>query len=188
MLVLTASRFSAQSTDQQSVVREEARAVLIEIPVNVVDRAGNPVERLTVEDFEVYDDGKKQQITGFDVLDQRRPIPRAAPGEPPIHPAARRHFLLLFDLSFGSPKGVVNARRAARDFVVTRMKELDLAAVATYSVEQGMRLLVTFTADRTQDLASAIDTLGFPTLSDRTPDPLALVMTQPSGSNATGFS
>ena len=67
------------------------------------------------------------------------------------------------------------------------MKELDLAAVATYSVEQGMRLLVTFTADRTQ-LASAIDTLGFPTLSDRTPDPLALVMTQPSGSNATGFS
>jgi VWFA-related protein len=185
--ILVASPFSAQSADPQSVVREEAKAVLIEIPVNVVDRDGRPVEGMTPEDFEVFDDGKKQQITGFDVLDQRRPIPPPSPGEPPIHPAARRHFLLLFDLSFGSPKGIVNARRAARDFVVTRMKELDLAAVATYSIEHGMKLLVTFTGDRTQ-LAAAIDTLGFPTLADRSPDPLAFVMAPPSGSNSTGFS
>lgn len=185
-LLLTASQFSAQFRDEKSSVREEAKAVLIEVPVNVIDRDGNPVEGLTAQDFEVYDDGKKQPITGFEILDQRRPIPKPAPGEPPIHPAARRHFLLLFDLSFGSPKGIVNARRAARDFVVTRMKELDLAAVATYSIEHGMKLLVTFTSDRTQ-LGAAIDTLGFPTLADRSPDPLAFVMTQPSGSNATGF-
>jgi len=178
--------FSAQSREEKGGVREEARAVLIEVPVNVIDRDGRPVERLTAEDFEVYDDGKRQEITGFEVLDQRRPLPAPGPGEPPIHPAARRHFLLLFDLSFGSPKGIVNARRAARDFVVTRMKDLDLAAVATHSVEHGLRLLVTFTGDRTQ-LAAAIDTLGFPTLADRSPDPLAFVMTQPSGSNATGF-
>ncbi|MFN2385515.1 MAG: VWA domain-containing protein [Thermoanaerobaculia bacterium] len=185
-LLLATSPFSAQSRDEKSAVREEAKAVLIEVPVNVIDRNGNPVEGLTAEDFEVFDDGKKQPITGFEILDQRRPIPKASPGEPPIHPSARRHFLLLFDLSFGSPKGIVNARRAARDFVVTRMKELDLAAVATYSIEDGMKLLVTFTGDRTQ-LAAAIDTLGFPTLADRTPDPLAFVLTQPSGSNATGF-
>lgn len=182
-----ASSPSLSQTSEKGNVREETRVTLVEIPVNVLDRSGRTVEGLTAADFEVFDDGRKQEITGFEVLDQRRPLPPPSPGEPPIHPAARRHFLLLFDLSFGSPKGIVNARRAARDFVVTRMKELDLGAVATYSTEQGMKLLVTFTSDRTQ-LAAAIDTLGFPGLADRSPDPLAFVLTQPSGSNATGFS
>lgn len=184
LLIPSASR--AQEPVEKSTVREETRVMLVEVPVNVVDRAGRPVEGLTAADFEVFDDGKPQPITGFDVLDQRRPLPAPVPGEPPIHPAARRHFLLIFDLSFGSPKGIVNARKAAREFVVNRMKELDLGAVATYSTESGMKLLVTFTSDRTQ-LAAAIDTLGFPTLADRSADPLSFLITPPSQSNATGF-
>ena len=184
---LAASPVSAHGEKpQETTVREEARAVLVEVPVNVVDKAGRPVEGLTAADFEVYDDGKKQTITGFDIFDLRKPLPPARPDEPPLHPAARRHFLILFDLSFGSPKAVVNSRRAAREFVVNRMKDSDLAAVATFSVEQGLRLLVSFTEDRGQ-LAAAIDSLGFSPLADRTPDPLGLVMVPPSQSNATGF-
>ena len=171
---------------QETTVREEASVTLIEVPVNVTDKDGHPVENLKAEDFEVYDDGKKQAITGFDVLDERGTAVPPSAEDAPIHPAARRHFLLLFDLTFGSPRGIVIARRAARDFVVNRMKDLDLAAVATYSVENGLRLLVTFSGDRAQ-LASAIDTLGFPTLADRRPDPLSLVITEPSQSNSTGF-
>ena len=155
------------------------------MPVNVIDKAGNPVENLTAEDFEIFDDGKKQPVTGFEILDQRKPV-AARPSDDPVNPAARRHFLLLFDLSFGTPKAVVNARRAARDFVVNRMKDLDMAAVATFSVETGMRLLVTFTRDRTQ-LAAAIDTLGIALLADRTPDPLGFTIVPPSQSNAQGF-
>ena len=170
----------------ETTVREEATATLIEVPVNVTDKDGRPVENLKAEDFEVYDDGKKQAITGFEVLDERGTVIPPAAEEEPINPAARRHFLILFDLSFGSPRGIVNARRAARDFVVNRMKDLDRAAVATYSVEHGLRLLVTFSGDRAQ-LASAIDTLGFPTLAERRPDPLSLVITEPSQSNSTGF-
>ncbi|HLN58905.1 MAG TPA: VWA domain-containing protein, partial [Thermoanaerobaculia bacterium] len=172
---------------QETTVREEASVTLIEVPVNVTDKDGRPVENLKAEDFEVYDDGKKQTITGFDVLDERGTVVPPSAEDAPVHPAARRHFLILFDLTFGSPRGIVLARRAARDFVVNRMKDLDLAAVATYSVENGLRLLVTFSGDRAQ-LASAIDTLGFPTLSDRRPDPLSLVITEPSQSNSTGFS
>jgi VWFA-related protein len=167
-------------------VREEARVTLVEVPVNVIDKDGRPVENLKAEDFEVYDDGKSLPITGFEVLDQRRPVPAAVLGEVPINPAAQRHFLILFDLSFGSPRGIVNARKAARDFVVNRMKDLDSAAVTTYSVEQGMKLVVTFTRDRTQ-LAAAIDTLGFPTLQERSSDPLSFVIRDPSPSSATGF-
>jgi VWFA-related protein len=177
----------AQSKREEPTVREEARVTLVEVPVNVVDSYGRSVERLTADDFEIYDDGKKQTITGFEILDQRKPIAPPSAGEPPIHPAAQRHFLLLFDLSFGTPKGIVNARRAARDFVVNRMKELDMAAVATYSIEQGVRLLVTFTRDRSQ-LAAAVDTLGLPALVDRSPDPLGFVLAPPTQSNAVGFS
>lgn len=189
VLLLTGLPSGAGAADKKSVppvrqVSQETRVTLVEVPVNVTDKAGNPVENLKAEDFEVTDDGKKQEITGFDVLDQRKGVPRAA-GADPINPAARRHFMIVFDLSFGTPKAIVNARRAARDFVVTRMKELDTAAVATFSVEQGMRLLVTFTRDRTQ-LAAAIDTLGFPTLADRTSDPLGFVIVPPSQSNAQG--
>jgi VWFA-related protein len=169
-----------------TTVREEASVTLIEVPVTVIDKDGRPVENLKAEDFEVYDDGKPQVITGFDVLDERGTVVPPSAEDFPIHPAARRHFLILFDLTFGSPRGIVIARRAARDFVVNRMKDLDLAAVATYSVENGLRLLVTFSGDRTQ-LAAAIDTLGFPTLLDRKPDPLSLILTEPSQSNSTGF-
>jgi len=186
VMVAPGPSLSADKPQTGSTVREEARVTLVEVPVNVIDKDDRAVENLTAEDFEVFDDGKKLPITGFEVLDQRRPVPAPVPGQPPINPAAQRHFLLLFDLSFGSPRGIVNARKAARDFVVTRMKELDMAAVATFSVEQGMKLAVTFTRDRTQ-LAAAIDTLGFPTLQERSPDPLGFVIRTPSQSNATGF-
>jgi VWFA-related protein len=155
-------------------VREEARVVVVEVPINVTDRDGHPVENLTAEDFEVFDDGKPQKVTGFEVLDQRKNVPLPLPGEPPINPAASRHFMLVFDLSFASSRGVLAARRSARDFVVTRMKDLDTAAVATYMVESGMRLVVPFTGDRTQ-LASAIDTLGLPSFQQRSPDALGFL-------------
>jgi VWFA-related protein len=177
---------AAQKAEPQSTVREEARVVVVEVPVNVTDREGHPVQNLKAEDFEVYDDGKPQKITGFEVLDQRQNLAPPAPGEPPLNPAASRHFLILFDISFASPRGVVAARRSARDFVVSRMKDLDTAAVATYSVETGVRLLLPFTSDRTQ-LASAVDTLGLPTLAERSPDPLGLIITQPNPSTTSAF-
>ncbi|HXM75322.1 MAG TPA: VWA domain-containing protein, partial [Thermoanaerobaculia bacterium] len=186
-LLLCATGFSGpEKADPKSGVREEARVVVVEVPVNVVDKDGHPVEGLTAEDFEVYDDGKQQPITGFEVLDQRKPLPAMTPGDNPINPAASRRFLLLFDLSFSSARGIVAARRSARDFVVTRMKELDTAAVATYSVETGFRLLIPFTGDRTQ-LASAIDTLGLPNLAERSPDPTGLLVTSPNQTSDSPF-
>lgn len=186
ILVLTAGALFAQKADSKPLpgqtVREEARVVVVEVPVNVTDKNGHPVENLTAEDFEVFDDGKRQTITGFEVLDQRKGIPPPLPGEAPINPAASRHFMLVFDLSFASPRGIVAARHAARDFVVTRMKDLDTAAVTTYSVETGVRLLVPFTGDRTQ-LAAAIDGLGMPTLMQRNPDQLGFLDTTANPTN-----
>ena len=47
---------------------EEASVLLVEVPVQVLV-AGRPVQSLTEESFEVYDDGERQEIIGFDVLD-----------------------------------------------------------------------------------------------------------------------
>jgi VWFA-related protein len=88
-------------------------------------------------------------------------------------PAARRQFLLLFDLSFTSLAGLARAREAATRFVSARLEPLDLAAVATFSANYGVRMLLGFTTDRSQ-LRRAIATLGV-LRPDRPADPLGLV-------------
>ena len=82
--------------------------VAVEVPVNVVDRDGQPVRGLTADDFEIFDDGERQKITGFEVVDLDVLQPSRRHGAPAGAGArrrrARRHFLLLFDLSFSSPR------------------------------------------------------------------------------------
>ena len=150
-------------------VRETAEVALVEVPVRVTDRDGRPLSGLTHKDFTLLDDGRPQQILGFDAIDLAEKV---HPGSgQALPPAARRRFLILFDFSFARPKSVVAARRAARELVLHGLGENDLAAVATYSVERGVRLLATFSSDRAQ-VARAIETLGFEVPSEL-PDPLA---------------
>jgi len=158
--------------DQPQSVQESAEVSLVEVPVRAVDRHGNLLRELTQKDFEVFDDGKKQEILAFDRIDLAQKA--MEPGAPEaIQPAARRHFLLLFDLSFAKPKAVLAARRAAKEFVLG-LPPNDLAGVATFSVEKGVRLLLTFSLDRVQ-LARAIDTLGLTDPGSLAEDPLAFV-------------
>jgi VWFA-related protein len=148
-------------------VRESAEVSLVEVPVRVTDRENRPVRGLTARDFTLTADGHPQTIVGFDAID----LADASLQTGAFPPAARRRFLLLFDLSFSRPRSIVGARKAAAEFVTRQIGPDDLAAVATYSVEQGFRLLVTFSSDRAQ-LARAIDTLGVD--AKREPvDPLA---------------
>jgi len=148
---------------------ESTQVVSVEVPVNVVDRDGNPIRGLKAEDFTVYDDGTKRPLSGFTVTDlttTTTTAPAAAPAETaPVRSEARRHFLLLFDLSFSSPTAILRARLAARDFVLGDLHPQDLAAIATYSLQNGPKLVVTFTADRAQ-LARGIDTLGMQSAED----------------------
>jgi VWFA-related protein len=152
--------------------RETAEAVLVEVPVRVTDREGKPIRNLTAAHFELFDDGKRQEIVGFDAIDLAHKGTEAE--EAPVNPAARRHFLILFDLSFAQPKAILAARRAAKEFVLSGMEDRDLAAVATLSVEKGIRLLVTFSQDRVQ-LARAIETLGIAEPANLASDPLEFI-------------
>jgi VWFA-related protein len=161
-----------QTDATKTPVRETAEVVLVEVPVRVVDRDGKPIRGLKPTDFELFDDGKKQQIVGFDAIDLAQKGRETPGGVEPVHPAARRHFLVLFDLTFARPSAIIAAQRAAKHFVLNGMADRDFAAVATFSVENGVRLLVTFSSDRVQ-LARAIDTLGITITEDLSKDPLA---------------
>lgn len=155
---------AARAQDAKDKVFEErARVVAVEVPVNVIDRQGEPVRGLTAEDFELEDEGREQPVTGFEVVDLNRPQEGPAAEEPlraeELPSSARRHFLLLFDISFSDPNAVIRARLAARELVLRNLHPTDLVAVATYSLETGPHLVLTFTPDRAQ-VAHAVDSLG----------------------------
>jgi VWFA-related protein len=147
-------------------VRETVNVNLVEVPVTVVDRNGNPVRGLTADKFELIDEGQKRPITSFEVIDFASQTPK---GVSPLNPAARRSFLLLFDLSFSSPLGRTKAQEAARNFIARSMQRRDLAAVGTIDVERGFRLLTAFTTDR-NILASAVSS----PVNFRSSDPLQI--------------
>jgi VWFA-related protein len=143
---------------------------VVSLPVFATGPDGRAVPDLRAEDFEVFDDGKPAAVVGFRALDATDPALAEKVEEAP---AARRQFLLLFDLSFTGVHGLVKARKAALDFVVHGLAPMDLAGVATYSATHGMKLLLNFTGDRAQ-IRRAVDSLGVLQL-DRRADPLGLV-------------
>src|SRR5437764_662872 len=135
-------------------LRETVNVNIVEVPVSVVDSSGNPIRGLTAANFEVYDGGKKQAITSFDKIDfGSKEVVNALS---PLNPAARRSFLLLFDLGFSTPHSLERAQDAARRFVSTAVQPRDLVGVGTIDTDRGFRLLTAFTTDH--DLvASAIN-------------------------------
>jgi VWFA-related protein len=140
---------------------------VVEIPVSVLDASGNPVRGLTAENFTLSDDRKKQPITSFDAIDFASAAARSAIA--PVNPAARRSFVLLFDLGFTSPRAMSRAQEAARHFVNENVGPRDLVAVSTVDPDRGFRFVTAFTTDR-QLVASAIASPS----SFRGADPLQL--------------
>jgi VWFA-related protein len=149
---------------------EAVEVTVVEVPVTVVDRAGNPVRGLTRENFEVYDDGKRAPIEYFEVVDLATVT--AAPGRP-IPPVAYRNFLLLFDLANSKPGTIQRAQTAARAFAGGNLTSRDLVAVAVSTPNNGLRMLTSFSADRAL-VQSAIDGIGS-SVQFRVADPLLLV-------------
>jgi VWFA-related protein len=182
-LLLAAGALLAQAPPADQFA-ERQDVVVVEVPVNVVDRDGQPVRGLTAADFEIYDAGQQQKITGVEVVDlEVLSQEERALDVQQLPSTQRRHFLLLFDLSFSTPSAILRARLAARDFVLKNLHPADLAAVATFSLEDGPRLVITFTPDRAQ-LARAVDTLGIRSvhaLASPHLDPLRFLVAPPAG-------
>jgi VWFA-related protein len=170
-LALVLAALPAAAQKDKKTFADTTSVVVVEVPVTVV-RDGEPVADLTAANFEIYDGKQQQKIIGFEVIDLQR-AESFDPLAEPMPIAARRHFMMLFDMAFSEPESIVKARRAARD-LVDQLHPTDLAGVAVYTSTRGAELLLGFTSDRRQ-VELAIETLGVPELVERTPDPLGLV-------------
>jgi VWFA-related protein len=180
VLALAVPSLSGAAPAAEKTFSDSTDVVVVEVPVQVL-RDGEPVRDLKADDFEVYEGRHKLPVTGFEVLDLNAVPDKPEAGFKKAKPvAARRHFLLLFDLGFSSPKAIAQARGAAAD-LLKGLHPVDLVAVASYMPSKGPQLLLGFTSDKDQ-IAKALDMLGQPQMFDRVPDPLRLVL------NSGGFS
>lgn len=149
----------------QAQLKESITVQYIEVPVTVVDRVGNPIRGLTQANFEILDEGKKRPVAGFEAVD----FSTRDASAPPIAAAARRNFLLLFDLTFSAPSSLARAQVAAREFVTKLVTHDDRVAVASVDVTHGFRLLTSFTTDHALVDAAIANPTGYKTF-----DPLQL--------------
>lgn len=177
----------AQEKAGESTFEETTDVIQVQVPINVVSKDGEPVTDLQASDFEVFDEGEKREIVGFETIDLTELDAEEADERLAELPrVARRNFLLLFDFSFSTASSIIKARQAAHDFVLEALHPSDLVAIATYSHEFGLRLVMTFTPDRAQ-LVRAIDTLGLsrrPGAATQLRDPLRFIVEPPRRSTS----
>ena len=142
---------------RDSTVPLESRVNLVPIRVVVRDVKGHPVANLRKEDFQVFEDGKLQEISHFSVetpasLAQAFVRPESAagatdpdPGKPVANFVPPSRFVaLLFDDVHVNLQDLTRTRLAAIRFVDTSVQPTDRVAVFTISGQSQMD----FTADR----------------------------------------
>jgi VWFA-related protein len=149
-----------QSTTQKN--RDEVVRIsvtLVQVDVAVSDGKGRPVPDLKAEDFEIFEDGRRQQITNFlHVSPRPAPPPEAAPARTPIEksvpaPPARlrnnqinRTIALVVDDLTLTVESSPFVRQALKKFVDEQMQPGDLVAIIRTGA--GMGALQMFTADK----------------------------------------
>jgi VWFA-related protein len=140
-------------------------ANVVVVDVTVLGRDGKAVENLTKDDFELYEDGKLQQLQGCDlqrletkVLPALNPPPKAlvrrdnplpAIAAPPATVAsARDHrlMILFFDFSSMQPADQIRATEAGVKFLSTQMTASDLVSIMVFG--SSLQTIQDFTADR----------------------------------------
>lgn len=160
------------------LLQHDVSVALKLIQVFVTDEKGNPVPGLAKADFELFDDGKKVEVTDFEdhVSAAAGPADTEAGEEPGLIPPAGppgsgsplmpRRFILLFDFAYNNPRGIVQAKTAARHFLETGLHPEDEAGIISISMSRGLAVHETLTT-RHDLVAKAVDNLSMKNASGR---------------------
>jgi len=125
-------------TSQQPPVTFRAEVNYVEVDARVVDAQGNFVGNLTQKDFQVFEDGKPQQVTVFSLVNipverGERPLFASKPIEPDVTTNASgysgRVYLIVLDDTHTHPLRSARVKLAARQFIERYMGVNDVAAV-----------------------------------------------------------
>ncbi len=168
-----------QQKPQASQIRVRTGEVVVD--VNVTDRDGKPVRGLTESDFEVFEDGAKQQIASFRSIIRNAPsqVPVSTPekvAQPPdlvADTSTYPHLIsLVVDQVNMEPGDNVRAATAASAYVDKFLRKDDMVAV--FGIGFGVHIYHRFTGDRaglakaiqdatsgnTSDLVSGMERIG----------------------------
>jgi VWFA-related protein len=131
-----------QAQQKAPVIRSFANEVLV--PVVVRDAKGRAVGNLAKDDFQVFDNGKAQTITGFTIVKKDAETPAANLAAPSVDAsgspvasqptiAPRRIVVFLFDDYNLSVTDLAQAREAAIKAIDSSLSAADMAAVLSTS-------------------------------------------------------
>jgi len=158
--------FAQQPPQARSPIKVTSELVLVSVVAR--DKKGNLVRDLKKEDFTLFEDNKKQEISTFDFerVDElvtagpaeNTVTGEAAPGgllrqanKPAIVARDRRVILLFFDFSAMDPEHIDRSVEAAKKYVEANMQPADL--IALVSLSTNMRVDLDFTDDKAKILS-----------------------------------
>ncbi|MEW6322871.1 MAG: VWA domain-containing protein [Acidobacteriota bacterium] len=128
----------AASSQQQPPVTFRAEVNYVEVDVRVLDAQGRFVTDLTAADFQVFEDGKPQQVTVFSMVDipverATRPLFAQHPIEPDVQSNVRgyngRIWVFVLDDLHVHPLRSATVKAAARLFIERSFGANDVGAV-----------------------------------------------------------
>ncbi|MGH9767184.1 MAG: VWA domain-containing protein, partial [Blastocatellia bacterium] len=136
-----------QKKENEPLLRIETE--LVQIDAVVTDKQGKLVRDLRREDFELFEDGKKQEITHFAIgtaaqpakwlaVEKKKPAEKSAPTAPPVEIRAGRYIVIAVDDFHLAPENLIIAKRTLHRFINSQMVAGDQMAIATTSGNIGM--------------------------------------------------
>ena len=161
----------AKDRKEDDVVR--ISVTLVQIDAVVTDQRGKHVTDLKAEDFQLFEDNRRQQITNFSYVTTQPPAgdatvapKRAEPGLPPGPPAGatlrpdqvRRTIALVVDDILMSFESIGTVKQSLRKFVDEQMQPGDLVAIIQTGAGSGA--LQQFTSNKRM-LHAAINRVRF---------------------------
>ena len=129
------------TSEQTGTFTIESKVDVALVPVLVRDGQGRAVGNLKKEDFQVFDNGKPQAITGFTIqqragmgADAPTTQPAAAPGVTAQAAVVPERFIVfLFDDLHLSPGDMAQAQKAGTRMLTASLADSDIAAVVSIS-------------------------------------------------------
>jgi VWFA-related protein len=146
LLTLLPHTKTTQERIPDGQLRHFVQVTLKLVQVHVTDKKGNPVTDLKREDFSLWIDGKKVDITDFEkhVLTENLVPTEIKKGRsislPSSSQMAGRRFLLFFDFSYNSARGIRYSWEAALKFLSENVRPTDEVALVSYSASRGLRI------------------------------------------------
>ncbi len=155
MGILSVFLFSGQTKkgiQGQRNPQYDAAAVVKLVTVRVLDKDGRPVTNLRIEDFILSDNGKKKDITEFEVHTMSEAGVEVRPSGQVSELAGvtkgmNRRLFIFLDIQGSDVNGMVNAKQAALHFVDTKLQSGDEVGIIGFASMTGFFIKEYLTTD-----------------------------------------